>query len=165
MSQNQFLKYSINVNIQNRSVAFYVLVGIIHARKEVSKYHYSLFIFLSNNTIYFKNANNFTCKERKQKDLNHLLSHLLIGSRELYFVHCIQRPLMFEARFFCVRNFYNSDVTSIRQEAHDPAHYVFFGMIDVKESYTCSKFDRYEHYLGYTCRTICEISKEGHYYV
>lgn len=126
MSQNQFLKYSINVNIQNRSVAFYVLVGIIHARKEVGKYHYSLFIFLSNNTIYFKNANNFTCKERKQKDLNHLLSHLLIGSRELYFVHCIQRPLMFEARFFCVRNFYNSDVTSIRQEAHDPAHYVFF---------------------------------------
>lgn len=38
-------------------------------------------------------------------------------------------------------------------------------MIDVKESYTCSKFDRYEHNLGYTCRTICEISKEGHYYV
>lgn len=31
MSQNQFLKYSINVNIQNRSVAFYALVGIIHA--------------------------------------------------------------------------------------------------------------------------------------
>lgn len=164
MSQNQFLKYSINVNIQNRSVAFYALVGIIHARKEVSKYHYSLFIFLSNNTIYFKNTNNSTCKERKQKDLNTLFSHLLIGSRELYFVHCIQRPLMFEAQFFCVRNFYNSDVTSIRQEVHDPAHY-FFGMIDVKEIDTCSRFDRYEHYLGYTCRTICEISKEGHYYV
>lgn len=45
MSQNQFLKYLINVNIQNRSVAFYALVGIIHARKEVSKYQYSLFIF------------------------------------------------------------------------------------------------------------------------
>lgn len=69
MSQNQFLKYLINVNIQNRNVAFYALVGIIHARKEVSKYHYSLFIFLSNNTIYIKNTNNFTCKERGKKIL------------------------------------------------------------------------------------------------
>lgn len=45
MSHNQFLKNSTNVNtcIMNRSAAFYSLVGIKHARKEVSKSLFFIF--------------------------------------------------------------------------------------------------------------------------
>lgn len=38
-------------------------------------------------------------------------------------------------------------------------------MIDVKEKDICGRLDRYKYYLGYICRIICEIFKEGYYYI
>lgn len=36
---------------------------------------------------------------------------------------------------------------------------IFLGKIDVKEIDICSRFDRYEYYLGYICRIICDLKR------
>lgn len=123
--------------------------------------------FLSNITISFKNTNNLTCKEREKRSLPfvqpptervtvtvQILCTLYTTTFDVRSSVCLCEKLL---QFLQLLQLFRMSLALDKKFM--TVHIISLGKIDVKEIDTCSRFDRYEHYLGYTCRTICDLKR------